>query len=141
MHLSIAEVFDVVCASLSFSSMSQCGFAIFQADTQFFAGDLPFLPPAFLGQGNILTSVCQEFCSRGVVPRPGGCLFPGGCLVPGDAWSWGCVETLPPEQLLLLAVRILLECILVCFCCPHPTLIFSIPTQKLQIRTVTQKYN
>ena len=30
-----------------------------------------------LGQGNIFTSVCQEFCSRGGVSGPGG------------AWSWG----------------------------------------------------
>ena len=27
-----------------------------------------------LGQGNIFTSVCQEFCSQ------------GGCLVPGGVW-------------------------------------------------------
>ena len=41
------------------------------------------LPPATkLGQGNIFTSVCQEFCSRGVCSW--GCLLPGGCLVWGD---------------------------------------------------------
>ena len=35
-----------------------------------------------LGQGNIFTSVCQEFCSQG------GCLLLGGCLLPGGACSW-----------------------------------------------------
>ena len=37
-----------------------------------------------LGQGNIFTSVCQEFCSQGGAWSSG-----GGCLVPGGAWSWG----------------------------------------------------
>ena len=67
-----------------------------------------------MGQGNIFTSVCQEFCSPGGVPGggggwsgpkgvwsrevsgpkgvwSGGCLVQGG-LVPGGAWSGG-VET------------------------------------------------
>ena len=69
-----------------------------------------------LGQGNIFTSVCQEFSSQE------GCLVWGGSMVPGGvysrgsawggAWSGGLVET-PPRRLLLRAVRILLECILV----------------------------
>ena len=49
-----------------------------------------------LGQGNIFTSVCQEFCSRGGA-------WSGG--VPGDPPS--------PGRLLLPAVCILLERILV----------------------------
>ena len=36
-----------------------------------------------LGQGNIFTSVCQEFCSQG------GAWCRGECLVPGGAWSGG----------------------------------------------------
>ena len=72
-----------------------------------------------LGQGNIFTSVCQEFCSQGGrVPGPGGYLVPGGawsrgCLVPGGAWSQEGVWRTPPGRLLLRALRILLECILV----------------------------
>ena len=54
-----------------------------------------------LGQGNIFISVCQEFCPWG-----------RGGLVPGGSAPGGLVET-PPGRLLLLAVRILLECILV----------------------------
>ena len=47
------------------------------------------LPPASLGQGNIFTSVCQEFCSQGGcllwgVPAPWG---HGGCLL------WGVPAT------------------------------------------------
>ena len=43
-----------------------------------------------------------------------------GCLV-GVAWSGGsapggCLVETPPRRLLLWAVRILLECILVCVC-------------------------
>ena len=53
-----------------------------------------------LGQGNMFTGVCLS--TGGGVPGP------GGCLVPGGAW-WRS----PPEQLLLRAVRNLLECILV----------------------------
>ena len=70
-----------------------------------------------LGQGNIFTSVCQEFCSQGS----------GGFLVPGGAWSGGSVGGSapggvpggdpPPGRLLLQVVRILLECILVSFNC------------------------
>ena len=73
-----------------------------------------------LGQDNIFTSVCQEFCSQGDAWSWLGCLVPGGhlvldgCLVPGvpgpkrgclvqgvpglvgclvrwGAWSWGCL--------------------------------------------------
>ena len=85
-----------------------------------------------LGQGNIFTSVCQEFCSRGgLVPGLGG-LFPGLCLVPG-VWSQGGGVSGPrgrgtwlgvpgpgevpggdpPGWPLLLVECILLECILV----------------------------
>ena len=74
-------------------------------------------------QGNIFTSVCQEFCSQGDNFCPGG-LVPGGvpavgvpgdrgsgpgggapavggacswgeCLVLGGAWSWGCLVETP----------------------------------------------
>ena len=86
-----------------------------------------------LGQGNIFTSVCHEFCPQRGVPAPGGS-GPGGCLVQGGAcsrgggvWSWGGspgphprgklrgIRSSPPRprRLLLRAVRILLECILV----------------------------
>ena len=93
-----------------------------------------------LGQGNIFRSVCQEFCprggggggvlsqhalqvvsqhalqqvSRGCYPSmpcsrsPGG----GGACSGGSALR-GCLVETPPGQLLLRAVRILLECILV----------------------------
>ena len=68
-----------------------------------------------LGQGNIFRSVCQEFCPRGgggsaargrvgACSRVGGSAA-GGCLIQGDG--------APPWQLLLRAVRILLECILI----------------------------
>ena len=50
-----------------------------------------------------------EVCSQGGVGSA-----PGGCLIPGGVWSWrGLVQENPPGQLLLLAVRIILECILV----------------------------
>ena len=83
-----------------------------------------FLPPAneVWGNGDIFTSMCQEFCSQGRcllwdgdVCLPWGVPAPGGCLVPGRSGPRGClflVET-PPGQLLLRAVCILLECILV----------------------------
>ena len=35
-----------------------------------------------LGQGNIFTSVCQEFCSQGGSGH-------GGVPVSGGVWSWG----------------------------------------------------
>ena len=77
-----------------------------------------------LGQGYILTSVCQEFCSQGGlvlggclvqwgVPGLGGVPGPGGCLVQEGVWSRGVPGGDPPGRLLLRAVRILLECILV----------------------------
>ena len=55
-----------------------------------------------LGQGNIFTSVCQEFCSQGgcllpgdlvwrCVPPPGGVPHLGGCLLLGGASSRGCL--------------------------------------------------
>ena len=58
-----------------------------------------------LGQGNIFTSVCQEFCSQG------GCLVPGGSApggmsaagrvpasggVGGLLWGGGCLVETPP---------------------------------------------
>ena len=43
-----------------------------------------------LGQGNIFTSVCQEFCSRlGVPPLGWGCLLWGGGLVLRGCLLWG----------------------------------------------------
>ena len=66
-----------------------------------------FLPPATkLGQGYIFTGVCDSV-HRGV-PGPGGVCSRGGSAmgrVPGGD---------PPGRPLLRAVRILLECILVC---------------------------
>ena len=41
-----------------------------------------------MGQGNIFTSVCQEFCSQGGGAWSGGCLLPGGCLLLG-VWFQG----------------------------------------------------
>ena len=107
-----------------------------------------------LGQGNIFTSVCQEFCSQGeggAIPActAGGipaCLAAGlqggaipaciaggipACLAagfwgvptPGGVCSWGGLLPRgvsgggPLGQLLLWAVRILLECILVSLAC------------------------
>ena len=69
-----------------------------------------FLPPATkLGQGYIFTGVCDSV-HRGRV-----CLIPGG-----GAWSGGSAPVGPggdpPGRLLLRAVRILLECILLCAC-------------------------
>ena len=85
-----------------------------------------------LGQGNIFTSVCQEFCSqgggawsRGICPGgvcSGGCLVlgglcsGGGCLVLGGLLPGECLLETPQRRLLLRAVRILLECILVGCC-------------------------
>ena len=76
-----------------------------------------FLPSATkLWQGNIFTSVCQEFCPRGGVwclpqcmlgyttPSPG--RYPLGRHPPADT-------PLPRRRLLQRTVRILLECILV----------------------------
>ena len=70
-----------------------------------------------------------DVCSRGVstlggvrsrtVSAPGGCLLPGGCLPPlgvcsGGSAPGGVCSAFPRERrLLLLRVRILLECILV----------------------------
>ena len=78
-----------------------------------------------LGQGNIFTSLCQEFCSQvgeegawsGGVPGPRGVPGPGGAWsreVPGPRRVCGEPPP-PPERLLLRAIRILLECILVQF--------------------------
>ena len=76
-----------------------------------------------LGQGNIFTSMCQEFCSQGRCAIPaciaGGipaCLaagLQGGCLLLGGGLLLGVPGGDPPGRLLLRAVRILLECILV----------------------------
>ena len=82
-----------------------------------------------LGQGNIFTPVCHsvhrggggiQACIAGGIPAclavgwsalrgRGVCSWGGGGLLPEGAW-WR-----PPGQLLLRAVRILLECILVFF--------------------------
>ena len=42
-----------------------------------------------LGQGNIFTSVCQEFCSRGGCLLLGGCLVRGGLVLGGAVWFRG----------------------------------------------------
>ena len=55
-----------------------------------------------LGQGNIFSSVCQEFCPwgdmllgvclvQGRVPGPGGGLVPRGAWSQGAVWSGGCL--------------------------------------------------
>ena len=74
-----------------------------------------FLPPATnLGQGYIFTGVCDSVHSGGGgVPAPGGA-WSGGMPGPGGACSRGGAWETPPGRLLLRAVRILLECILVC---------------------------
>ena len=89
-----------------------------------------------LGQGNIFSNVCQEFCPRGGGSGPGGAWSrgvrdprggvwswgvpgPGGCLIQWGAWSrgvwsWGLSVWRPHSQWLLLrAVHILRECIFV----------------------------
>ena len=81
-----------------------------------------------LGQGNMLTGVCLSTGGCMVLGR--GVNGPGGawsrrCMVGGDAWSRGGAWSRgvgvhggdPPQQLLLLVVRILLECILVSQAC------------------------
>ena len=70
-----------------------------------------------LGQDNIFRSMCQEFCPRGGACSRGGAARGGACSredayskgVPASGGAWWR----PPGQLLLWAVRILLECILV----------------------------
>ena len=61
-----------------------------------------FLPPATkLRQGNVFTSVCQEFCPRGGgggmvggMHGRGACMAVGGaCMaVGGHAWQWGGIH-------------------------------------------------
>ena len=99
-----------------------------------------------LGQGNIFSSVCQEFCSPGggSAPLHAGIhtLPPGADTPPGADISLGadtCQEQTPPEadispmQCKLgdkgnkRAVRTLLECILVHY------LIFSLATSAIII--------
>ena len=68
--------------------------------SQLLVGDqrATFLPPATkLGQGNIFTSVCQEFCPLGgrawqgacVVGgmHSGGCAWQGACMAGGHVWQ------------------------------------------------------
>ena len=50
-----------------------------------------------LGQGNIFTSVCQEFCSRGgCLLGGGGCLLPQGSAPAGVPGPRGCLVETPP---------------------------------------------
>ena len=89
-----------------------------------------YLPPATkLGQGNILRSLCQEFCPQGGLQahtqRGSWGVWQGGSPGPHlgglqtQAWGAVCIpacteaDPTPTRQLLLRAVRILLECILV----------------------------
>ena len=44
-----------------------------------------------LGQGNIFIGVCQEFCSQGGAPHPGGCFLPEGLPPRGGGASSGGV--------------------------------------------------
>ena len=89
---------------------------------------LHFSPPANEGWGKVIFLHLFVILFTGVVHGPGGgawsrgvcawsgrgCMVPGGCLVPGG-WSGGRGPGRdPPRRLLLRAVRILLECILVC---------------------------
>ena len=74
-----------------------------------------YRPQRSLGQGNIFSSVCQEFCSRGgqVHPRAG---------TPPSRYTHPPGQVHPPEQCMLgdtgnkRAVHILLDCILVYLC-------------------------
>ena len=74
--------------------------------------NLLLLPATKLGQGNIFRSVCQEFCSQGVLLRHS----PSQEQAPPHPHPGAGT---PPEQCMLgdtgnkRAVRILLECILV----------------------------
>ena len=78
-----------------------------------------YRPQTKLWKGNVFTSVCQEFCPRGVYPSMHWADPPTGQAAPGKH---------PPRQtppgrhppsrwLLQRTVRILLECILVFCCC------------------------
>ena len=97
------------------------------------------LPPATkLRQGNIFTSVCQEFCPQGACVARGcawqggmcgwgghmwqrghawqGCVCGGGMHGRGHAWCGACMaegHAWQEKRQLQWAVRILLECILV----------------------------
>ena len=57
-----------------------------------------------LGQGNIFTSVCQEFCSREGVPGPGGCLEtpPGTATAAGGTHPTGTHSCLNMKAVTLL---------------------------------------
>ena len=87
------------------------------------------LPSATVRQGNIFTGVCQSFCSGGGVVYismhwAGGVSHHAlgrGCVSQhtlGGGVSQDALRQTPPRRPLQRAVRILLECILVClkFC-------------------------
>ena len=61
-----------------------------------------------LGQGNIFTNVCQEFCSQIWVPGPGGCLVLGGCVwrPPRDGYCCGQYASYWNAFLFLYAPRV-----------------------------------
>ena len=80
-----------------------------------------FLPPAMkLGQGNIFRNLRQEFCSQvGVCPIACWDTRPQEHTLPGAATHHPQEQTLPAQCMLgdtgnKRAIRILLECILVC---------------------------
>ena len=79
-----------------------------------------FLPPENEVWGKVIFLHPFVILFTGGVPGLGECLVPGGCLIPGGGLVQGGsgpggVPGDPPGRLLMRAVRILLECILVCF--------------------------
>ena len=75
--------------------------------------------------GKVIFSQVSVILSTGGGGLLRGCLLQGGCLVREGVWSGGASsrgvlgeDPPPPGQLLLVAVRILLECILVRSCFP-----------------------
>ena len=76
--------------------------------------EIIFLPSATkLGQGNIFSSVCQEFCSQGGSTPPG--QVPPWAGTSRHPWAGTPPGQVPP-MVNERAVRILLECILVRMC-------------------------
>ena len=72
-----------------------------------------------LGQGNVLTPVCQSLCSQGGVSQYA---VGRSACIPACDWAGGCVSqhatgqsAVTPTTVNKRAIRILLECFLVCF--------------------------
>ena len=80
------------------------------------------LPPANEVCGKVIffTLVCQSFCSQGslyggICIREGVCLQEGVCIQGGLPWVRGDPPRILQDMVNKLAIRILLECILVLF--------------------------